>query len=228
MQKNKKEFSLSRADRYNRKERNAGKIVIYTEGDVTEPEYLNDWIRAFAIKNKLKPNKVRTWFEIVPSNNESEPLKIVENLIEDKSPKTSKLDKFYAVFDEDDRSVKGKDKENYQSAFKIAGENHINVICSNRSVELWAVLHFSDATPMTQKDLEKELKKFMPQYNSGKNKRFDFVTMVIQGNEDNAIRRAKALRKNNETSSGDWKVRPSTNFDELIEEMKKFILKRKR
>ena len=226
MQKNKKEFSLSRADRYNRKERNAGKIVIYTEGDVTEPEYLNDWIRAFAIKNKLKPNKVRTWFEIVPSNNESEPLKIVENLIEDKSPKTSKLDKFYAVFDEDDRSVKGKDKENYQSAFKIAGENHINVICSNRSVELWAVLHFSDATPMTQKDLEKELKKFMPQYNSGKNKRFDFVTMVTQGNEDNAIRRAKALRKNNETSSGDWKVRPSTNFDELIEAMKKFILKR--
>ena len=226
MQKNKKEFSLSRADRYNRKERNAGKIVIYTEGDVTEPEYLNDWIRAFAIKNKLKPNKVRTWFEIVPSNNESEPLKIVENLIEDKSPKTSKLDKFYAVFDEDDRSVKGKDKENYQSAFKIAGENHINVICSNRSVELWAVLHFSDATPTTQRDLEKELKKFMPQYNSGKNKRFDFVTMVTQGNEDNAIRRAKALRKNNETSSGDWKVRPSTNFDELIEEMKKFILKR--
>ena len=226
MQKNKKEFSLSRADRYNRKERNAGKIVIYTEGDVTEPEYLNDWIRAFAIKNKLKPNKVLAGFEIVPSNNESEPLKIVENLIEDKSPKTSKLDKFYAVFDEDDRSVKGKDKENYQSAFKIAGENHINVICSNRSVELWAVLHFSDATPMTQKDLEKELKKFMPQYNSGKNKRFDFVTMVTQGNEDNAIRRAKALRKNNETSSGDWKVRPSTNFDELIEEMKKFILKR--
>jgi hypothetical protein len=50
--------------------------------------------------------------------------------------------------------------------------------------------------------------------------------MVTQGNEDNAIRRAKALRKNNETSSGDWKVRPSTNFDELIEAMKKFILKR--
>jgi len=226
MHKNEEEYSLSRTNRFNKKERNAGKIVIYTEGNVTEPEYLNDWIRAFAIKNKLNPNKVKTWFEIVPSNNESEPLKIVENLIEDKSPKTSKLDKFYAVFDEDDRSVKGKDKENYQSAFKIAGENHINVICSNRSVELWAVLHFSDATPMTQKDLEKELKKFMPQYNSGKNKRFDFVTMVTQGNEDNAIRRAKALRKNNETSSGDWKVRPSTNFDELIEEMKKFILKR--
>ena len=226
MQKNKKEFSLSRADRYNRKERNAGKIVIYTEGNVTEPEYLNDWIKNFAIKSQLNPNKVKTWFEIVPSDDESEPLKVVNNLITNENPKNNELDKFYAVFDEDDRSNTGKDKENYQSAFKIAGENHINVICSNRSVELWAVLHFSDATPMTQKDLEKELKKFKPQYNSGKNKRFDFVTMVTQGNEDNAIRRAKALRKNNETSSSDWKVRPSTNFDELIEAMKKFILKR--
>ena len=64
----------------------------------------------------------------------------------------------------------------------------------------------------------------MPQYNSGKNKRFDFATMATQGSEDKAIRRAKTLRKNNETSSGDWKVRPSTNFDELIEAMKKFIL----
>ena len=226
MPKNKNEFSLSRADRYNRKERNAGKIVVYTEGDVTEPEYLNDWIKGFAVKNNLNPNRVKTWFEIIPSNDKSEPLKVVNNLVANENPKNNELDKFYAVFDEDDRSNTGKDKENYQSAFKIAGENHINVICSNRSVELWAVLHFSDATPMTQKDLEKELKKFMPQYNSGKNKRFDFVTMVTQGNEDNAIRRAKALRKNNETSSGDWKVRPSTNFDELIEEMKKFILKR--
>lgn len=224
MQKNKKEFSLSRADRYNRKERNAGKIVIYTEGDVTEPEYLNDWIKGFAAKNNLNSLKVKTWFEIVPSKDKSEPLKIVENLVEEKSPKTNELDKFYAVFDEDDRSSKGKDKENYQNAFQMAGTNHINVICSNRSIELWAVLHFSDATPMTQKDLEKELKKFMPQYHSSKNKRFDFAIMQSNGNEEKAIKRAKALRKENEKVSGDWRIRPSTNFDELIEAMKEFIL----
>ncbi len=149
MRKDEEEFSLSRTNRFNRKERNAGKIVIYTEGNVTEPEYLNDWIKNFAIKNKLKPNKVLTGFEIVPSNNESEPLKIVENLIEDKSPKTSKLDKFYAVFDEDDRSNTGKDKENYQKAFQTAENNNGSVICSNRSVELWAVLHFSEINVLT-------------------------------------------------------------------------------
>lgn len=224
MPKNKNEFSLSRADRYNRKERNAGKIVVYTEGDVTEPEYLNDWIKGFAVKNNLNPNRVKTWFEIIPSNDKSEPLKVVNNLVANENPKNNSLDTFYAVFDEDDRSVKGKDKENYQKAFQTADDNNINVICTNRSVELWAVLHFSDANPTTQRDLENELKKFMPQYHSSKNKRFDFTIMQDKGNEAKAIKRAKSLRKNNEKTSGDWRVRPSTNFDELIEAMREFIL----
>ena len=224
MPKSKKEYSLSRADRYNKKERNAGKIVIYTEGDVTEPEYLNDWIKGFAAKNGLNPLKVKTWFEIVPSDDESEPLKVVENLVSNENPKDNELDKFYAVFDEDDRSNTGKDKENYQKAFQTAESNNINVICSNRSVELWAIMHFSNSTPMTQKDLETELKKFMPHYNSSKNKRFDFAIMQSEGDEDKAIKRAQSLRKNNEKASSDWKIRPSTNFDELIEAMKEFIL----
>lgn len=221
-----KQFSLSRADRYNRRDRNAGKIIIYTEGDITEPEYIKDWIKDFAVKNSLNPNRVKTWFEIIPSHDESEPLKIVENLIKDKSPKTNELDNFYVIFDEDDRSSKGKDKKNFQNAFKTAGDNNVYVICSNRSVELWAVLHFSDTTPMTQKELETELKKFMPKYHSGKNKRFDFAVMQNKGNENKAIKRAQTLRKNNKKASGDWRVRPSTNFDELIEAMKEFILKR--
>ena len=224
MPKNKNEFSLSRADRYNRKERNAGKIVVYTEGDVTEPEYLNDWIKGFAVKNNLNPNRVKTWFEIIPSNDKSEPLKVVNNLVANENPKNNSLDTFYAVFVLFDRSVKGKDKENYQKAFQTADDNNINVICSNRSVELWAVLHFSDANPTTQRDLENELKKFMPQYHSSKNKRFDFTIMQDKGNEAKAIKRAKSLRKNNEKTSGDWRVRPSTNFDELIEAMREFIL----
>ena len=226
MYKNEEEFSLSRTNRFNKKERNAGKIVIYTEGNVTEPEYLNDWIRAFAIKNKLNPNKVKTWFAIVSSDDESEPLKVVENLVTNENPKNNKLDKFYAVFDEDDRSNTGKDKENYQKAFQTADNNNVNVICSNCSVELWAVLHFSDATPMTRKELESELKKFMPKYHPSRNKRFDFEIMQNKGNEEKAIRRAKAVRKNNEKISGDWKVRPSTNFDELIKAMKDFISER--
>ena len=94
MPKSKKEYSLSRADRYNKKERNAGKIVIYTEGDVTEPEYLNDWIKGFAAKNGSNPLKVKTWFEIVPSDDESEPLKVVENLVSNENPKDNELDKF--------------------------------------------------------------------------------------------------------------------------------------
>ena len=36
------------------------------------------------------------------------------------------------------------------------------------------------------------------------------------------LKRAKRLRETN-TKLGNWKIRPSTNFDELIEAMKAFI-----
>lgn len=214
--------SLDRKNRHNRKERSAAKMVIFTEGDVTEPQYLSDWIKKFAIKNEINPIKAKMKFEIVASNDKSEPLKIVERLIDEKKPAKNGLDIFYAVFDEDDRSLGGKDKENFNKAFDEAENNNIKVICSNRSVELWALMHFSDKTPTKQGDLEKELKKYLPKYNAETNKRFD--VSLMWDNEGEAIKRAKILRKN-QTELGDWRMRPSTNFDELIEAMKDFIAK---
>ncbi len=197
-------------------------MVIFTEGDVTEPQYLTDWIRNFAAKNGVNHIKAMTKFEIVASKYESEPLKIVENLIEAKKPAKNYLDTFYAVFDEDDRSIGGKDKENFDKAFEEAKDNNIKVICSNRSVELWALMHFSDKTPTTKNELEKELKIYLPRYNAKTNKRFDIDLMLVNDNEDKAISRAKKLRTNN-SKLGDWRIRPSTNFDELIEAMRDFV-----
>lgn len=214
--------SLNRKDRHNRKVRNAAKMVIYTEGDVTEPQYLTDWVRAFAIQSGINPIKANMKFNIISSKDESEPLKIVDNLIETENPAKNDLDIFYAVFDEDDRSSGGKDKENFNKAFNEAKNNNIKVICSNRSVELWALMHFSDKTPMTQNELEKELKKYLPKYDAETNKRFDVSLMLNSDNEDKAIKRAEKLREAN-AKLGDWRIRPSTNFDELIKAMKDFI-----
>ena len=174
--------SLDRKNRHNRKERSAAKMVIFTEGDVTEPQYLTDWIKKSATKSGINHIKAMTKFEIVASRYESEPLKIVENLIEAKNPAKNYLDTFYAVFDEDDRSIGGKDKENFDKAFEEAKDNNIKVICSNRSVELWALMHFSDKTPTTKNDLEKELKTYLPQYNAKTNKKFDIALMLVDDN----------------------------------------------
>lgn len=102
--------SLNRKDRLNKKIRSAAKMVIYTEGDVTEPQYLADWIKKIAVKNSINPIKANMKFNIVPSKDESEPLKVVNNLIENEKPIKNNLDIFYAVFDEDDRSLGGKIK----------------------------------------------------------------------------------------------------------------------
>lgn len=138
MRRNKQMVSLNRKDRLNKKIRSAAKMVIYTEGDVTEPQYLADWIKKIAVKNSINPIKANMKFNIVPSKDESEPLKVVNNLIENENPIKNNLDIFYAVFDEDDRSLGGKDKENFNKAFEEAENNNVKVICSNRSVELWA------------------------------------------------------------------------------------------
>lgn len=220
MRRNKQMVSLNRKDRLNKKIRSAAKMVIYTEGDVTEPQYLADWIKKIAVKNSINPIKANMKFNIVPSKDESEPLKVVNNLIENENPIKNNLDIFYAVFDEDDRSLGGKDKENFNKAFEEAENNNVKVICSNRSVELWALMHFSDKTPTTKNELEKELKKYFPKYDAETNKRFDVSLML--DNEGKAIKRAKRLRETN-TKLGNWKIRPSTNFDELIEGMKAFI-----
>ena len=78
--------SLNRKDRLNKKIRSAAKMVIYTEGDVTEPQYLADWIKKIAVKNSINPIKANMKFNIVPSKDESEPLKVVNNLIENEKP----------------------------------------------------------------------------------------------------------------------------------------------
>ena len=104
-------ISLDRKNRRNRKERNAAKMVIYTEGDVTEPQYLTDWVKEFAIRNSINLIKANMKFNIVSSNDESEPLKVVNNLIQTENPSKNDLDIFYAVFDEDDRSESGTNKK---------------------------------------------------------------------------------------------------------------------
>ena len=83
-------------------------------------------------------------------------------------------------------------------------------------------MHFSDKTPTIKSELEKELKKYLPKYDAENNKRFDVSLMLANDNEEKALKRAKKLRETN-SKLGDWKIRPSTNFDELIEAMKNFI-----
>ena len=74
---------------------------------ISKAKYLSDWIKKFAVKNEINPIKAKMKFEIVASNDKSEPLKIVERLIDAKKPAKNSLDIFYAVFDEDDRSSGG-------------------------------------------------------------------------------------------------------------------------
>ena len=212
--------NLSRKSRKYRRERDAGKIIIYTEGNVTEPEYLNNWIDEYAKQHNINKIKAHTKFKVEPSHDKSEPMKVVDSLIQSQ-PNYEDVDSFYAVFDEDDRCHSGKVKTNFVNAIQKAEKNNIKVICSNRSVELWALLHFEDAKPID--DCSDKLKTYMPEYDASRNKRFDVAKMLKDDNQEKAKERAKKLRKSNIVEGRKWYDRPSTNFDELIEAMENKI-----
>ncbi len=222
MKRNEVVANLDRNNRRGKKERSASKIVIYTEGELTEPKYLNDWISIYANKNDILPAKAKNFFKIEKGNSDSEPLQVVERLIEQENPTRNKAeDLFFVVFDDDDRSQSGGlTKQNFDLAWEKAQSNNIGVIYSNRSIEFWALLHFCNDRPVDKTALEAKLKRFMSQYDAQSNKVFDVNLMLEGDNEEQAIARAKKIRASNK-KEGDCYARPCTNADELIEAMKK-------
>lgn len=213
-------YSLAREKRTSRKNRDAGKFIIYTEGSITEPEYLRTWIDEYAKQKKINQVKAHYKFRIIPSSGETEPGKIVENILNDKRSYED-FDTLFVVFDEDDRSISGKNKTNFLNAIEKATKNNIKVICSNRSIELWALLHFEESAPVDE--CSSKLSNYMPEYHPSRNKRFDVQKMLVGNKQELAKERAKRLAQNNKDQGKNWYSRPSTNFYELIEAMEKKI-----
>ena len=203
------------------------KVWIFTEGDVTEPEYFNEWKRAFLDRTDYAR------LEIKKSDTESDP-KSVFSRAEDcfnSSTNMDKKDYIFIVIDEDDRFDNKIQKNSLEAIFEKCSlgsnfcPNKINCIFSNRSFEFWGLLHFLEqpsTAPLTKKELKKKLQSFLKKYNE-KNKRFDFSLM--KSNISRAKRHAQAIRcfhDNNRDAS--YITRPTTNVDELIDFLEKYFL----
>lgn len=194
------------------------KMVIYCEGDVSEPEYLEKWRDDYCVDNGINKAKIKTYLIIKRSKSDSEPITIIDKMLKE----IDSEDENYIVFDEDDRFSDDTQKQNLITVFSRADNNGIKYIFSNRSAEVWALLHFEyTSAPLPKESLLQKIKKHMPQY-SEDNKRFDVISM--RKNEARAIENAKRLREEQILNSPDEKYpRPWTNFDELIIAMQSFI-----
>jgi RloB-like protein len=91
-------------------------------------------------------------------------LKMVEDAIAYKKKERRKSDQYWIVFDKDDNS-----DEDFDKAILLAQENDIQVAWSNQAFECWFILHYRDFNRSCHRgDYEKQLKKFILEYDSSK------------------------------------------------------------
>ena len=157
------------------------RLLIFCEGEVTEPTYLKGLVRT--IQNAT--------VEIEVPRQHGVPLTLVK-LAKDRKVAAEKLarksgdayikyDETWCVFDIDEHP-------NINDARQLANSSDIQLAISNPCFELWLLLHFRDSPGDRHRhDVQKILREILPRYD----KSFEFVDL-IHGIQD-AIERAVRL-----------------------------------
>lgn len=180
------------------------KLLIFSEGKNTEPEYLEGF--AIAHGNNLVRMKI-----VAPAG---VPTTIVDLASEAKlsvsraKDSFAKFDQIWAIFDRDEH-------ENVDQAIATAKSRGIEVAFSNPCFEVWLLLHHADYDAdehhkQTQKRYEAKDKG----YDSGGSKSIDLKSLM-EG-YDEACRRAKRMRTRREAERTP-KGAPYTDVDVLTE-----------
>ena len=155
--------------------------LIVCEGEQTEPNYF---------KSLVGGRNSRVLSVDVLGMGEST-CRLVRTAMEERDKSPIEYDRVWTVFDKDDFI-------DFNEAIELARTNNINAAWSNESFELWYYLHFQYLdTPISRAQyidaLNREIRKFEPEYSYAKNDKATFTILCRYGNLDMAIRHAERL-----------------------------------
>lgn len=180
--------------------------LIVCEGEQTEPNYF---------KALVGGRNSRVLSVDVLGMGEST-CRLVRTAMEERDKSPIEYDRVWTVFDKDDFV-------DFNEAIELAHSNNINAAWSNESFELWYYLHFQYLdTPITRAQyieaLNREIRKYEPEYSYAKNDRATFAILCQYGNLDMAIRHAQRLESfYHDTNYANHK--PCTKVHHLIMEL---------
>ena len=186
---------------------------IFTEGKITEPEYIKSFYTGKCEKKKVI---------LAPINKAAGvPMTLVEACVKKKEElrRAAKRDSFegnfvlWAVFDIDIHPY-------VDEAIALATANGIRCIVSNPCVEVWGLMHKSlYEKPSTRHQAQAELAKVLPDYHHDDNPIFPWST--CQDLVESALTNAtNSLGRREKEGQSFPKGNPSTNFHILLEELK--------
>lgn len=114
------------------------KLYIYCEGEKTEPNYINGYIK------KINDGALRDVVKIQPTRKNT-PTQLVDEAVSHKKAGSSIAgDVFWVVFDRE--SVTKYADSLHDKAFQKAKANDINIALSNVCFEHWLLLHFQESS----------------------------------------------------------------------------------
>ena len=176
-------------------------VIVVTEGEKTEPQYIKEFARIHQAPNvRVEGTGV-------------DPQGVVEKAIALKrSLGRGARTHIWAVFDRDEHL-------RFEEALQLAQRNGICVAVSNPCFELWAVFHYRDhAAPIDRHDCQRLLARLCEGYHAERGKLFN-DTEVIRTNHDDAVLRGKRSLHDRE-EEGDPQGNPSTSMHVLMESIR--------
>ena len=183
------------------------KILVVTEGLVTEPEYIDGFMTVFRnprvdVKTVGGQGAPVTVVTVARDAMKANAIRAVREKDEN-----IRYDEVWCAFDVDDHP-------NINNAKEMARDNGIKLAVSHPCVELWLYLHFADQPgAQPRDDMLRLLKKHVPGYD----KHVDFKEYV-EG-YDEAERRAERL-DNAADLGGDLGRNPTTGFWKLTKSIR--------
>lgn len=180
--------------------------LIVCEGERTEPNYFNAIVGG-------RNSKVLS-VDVLGEGQST--CRLVRTAIEERDKSMIEYDRVWVVFDKDDFN-------DFNDAIALAHSNGICAAWSNESFELWYYLHFQYLdTPISRAQyiyaLNREVRKFEPDYSYQKNDKGTLDILSKYGNLDLAIRHAERLETMyNDTNYAAHK--PCTKVHHLVMEL---------
>lgn len=187
----------------------AVRVVVATEGELTEPEYLR-LFRRFHENSSVR-------LVVIPVG--KDPRAVVERAIEEKNKvdvgPLAARDSFWAMFDRDIHT-------RYEEARDLARGNGIEVALSNPCFELWGVLHYQDQNaPLERHACQRMLRRLCPTNAAGATKVFDDKDAIERQYLVAVERASRSVERREE--EGKSLGNPSTTVHRLTEFIRCFI-----
>lgn len=182
-------------------------IRIYSEGSVTEPEYLRYW-------EKRNGRVVLDWAGVGMA-----PMTLVSRARDDvkRSRRTARrhgtadFDEVWCIFDVDSHPY-------LQKAIAEARQSDIDIAVSNPCFELWLVLHCQDQTAyIDRRDIQKLASRL--DMIQGKNILMS-AWPVLEENYDTAKQRAKHLDHLHKSNGSPPRSNPTTDVWQLVDRLR--------